>query len=252
MIRWEEIKDSVRGFTIIELFVITAILSILMLLFIPVLQKAKLKSLDAVCIGNLKQFSLAGQMYWNDNHGKTFPYRIDTIDGGDTYWFGWFERGTEGRRRFDVTRGALYRYIKDSGTQNCARLDHINDRFKLKAIGSAYGYGYNLKLGESKMGFAINSLFDPSASAFLADAAQVNTFQAPASKDNPMIEEFYYVNDREKTAHFRHNKNSFVAFCDGHVASNSFVKGSIDQRMPSHWIGRLPQNVFFLKSVSEN
>ena len=102
------------------------------------------------------------------------------------------------------------------------------------------------------MGFAINSLFDPSASAFLADAAQVNTFQAPASKDNPMIEEFYYVNDREKTAHFRHNKNSFVAFCDGHVASNSFVKGSIDQRMPSHWIGRLPQNVFFLKSVSEN
>ena len=110
MICWEEIKDSVRGFTIIELFVIAAILSILILLFIPVLQKAKLKSLDAVCIGNLKQFSLAGQMYWNDNHGKTFPYRIDTIDGGDTYWFGWFERGTEGRRRLMLPE-ALYTVI---------------------------------------------------------------------------------------------------------------------------------------------
>ena len=75
---------------------------------------------------------------------------------------------------------------------------------------------------------------------FLADAAQVNTFQSPASKERPMLEEFYYVNDRERTAHFRHGKKAIVAFCDGHVGQTTFETGSIDDRMANHWVGRLP------------
>ena len=75
---------------------------------------------------------------------------------------------------------------------------------------------------------------------FLADAAQVNTFQSPASKERPMLEEFYYVNDRERTAHFRHGKKAIAAFCDGHVGQTRFETGSIDDRMANHWVGRLP------------
>ena len=75
---------------------------------------------------------------------------------------------------------------------------------------------------------------------FLADAAQVNTFQSPASRENPMLEEFYYLNDPEPTAHFRHGKKAAAAFCDGHVSQAGFEKGSIDDRMPDQWVGRLP------------
>ena len=243
--------DKIRGFTIIELLVVISILAILTGLLLPVLQRARLKGLDTHCMSNLRQLSLAGQMYWDDNNSQAFSYRVNSLNGGNTYWFGWLDRGDEGKRRFDISKGVLYKYIKNSSIQTCARLDYINDEFKLKATGAAYGYGYNLHLdgGSSLKPVVMTSLSSPSTVAFLADAAQVNTFQSPASKNNPMIEEFYYVNSREQTAHFRHNKESYVAFCDGRVELVGFSSGSIDHRLPEQWIGRLPSKVLLLKSV---
>jgi len=243
--------DKIRGFTIIELLVVISILAILTGLLLPVLQRARLKGLDTHCMSNLRQLSLAGQMYWDDNNSQAFSYRGNSLNGGNTYWFGWLGRGDEGKRRFDISKGVLYKYIKNSSIQTCARLDYINDEFKLKATGAAYGYGYNLHLdgGSTLKPVVMTSLSSPSTVAFLADAAQVNNFQSPASKNNPMIEEFYYVNSREQTAHFRHNKESYVAFCDGRVELVGFSSGSIDHRLPEQWIGRLPSKVLLLKSV---
>jgi len=59
----------------------------------------------------------------------------------------------------------------------------------------------------------------------LADAAQVNVFQDPASPDNPLLEEFYYLDDEtgqpisnyQPNGHFRHSQRANVTFCDGHV-----------------------------------
>ena len=249
MIKYE--TDKIRGFTIIELLVVISILAILTGLLLPVLQRARLKGLDTHCMSNLRQLGLAGQMYWHDNNSQSFSYRGNSLNGGNTYWFGWLSRGDEGKRRFDISKGVLYKYIKNSSIQTCARLDYINDKFKLKATGAAYGYGYNLHLdsGSSLKPVVMTSLSSPSTVAFLADAAQVNTFQSPASKTNPMIEEFYYVNNREQTAHFRHNKKSYVAFCDGRVDLVGFSSGSIDHRLPEQWIGRLASKVLLLKSV---
>ena len=80
--------DKIRGFTIIELLVVISILAILTGLLIPVLQRARLKGLDARCMSNLRQLSLAGQMYWDDNNGQAFSYRGNSLNGGNTYWFG--------------------------------------------------------------------------------------------------------------------------------------------------------------------
>jgi prepilin-type N-terminal cleavage/methylation domain-containing protein/prepilin-type processing-associated H-X9-DG protein len=247
-------QDGVRGFTLIELLVVISILAILMGLLLPVLQRARLKGSDAICMNNLRQFGLAGQLYWDDNNGQAFPYQGDALDGGNIYWFGWLGRGGEGDRQFDMSKGALYKYIKNNSIQTCARLDYINDNFKLKAIGAAYGYGYNLHLagGSSSKPVMMESLSSPSTVAFLADAAQVNTFQSPASKNNPMVEEFYYINNREQTAHFRHDKKSYVVFCDGRVELVDFSRGSIDRRMPNQWIGRLSSDVLLVKTASKD
>ena len=245
-------QDGVRGFTLIELIVVISILAILMGLILPVSQRVRLKGLDAICMSNLRQFGLAGQLYWADNNGQAFPYQSDALDDGNIYWFGWLGRGSEGDRHFDVSKGALYKYVKNNSIQTCARLGYINDKFKLKARGAAYGYGYNLHLagGSRLKPVMIASLSSPSAVAFLADAAQVNTFQSPASKNNPMIEEFYYINNREQTVHFRHDKKSYVAFCDGRVELMGFSRGSIDHRMPEQWIGRLSSDVLLLHNSS--
>jgi prepilin-type processing-associated H-X9-DG protein len=90
----------------------------------------------------------------------------------------------------------------------------------------------------------LNDLAAPSETALLADAAQVNDFQAPASPSNPMLEEFYYVNSVEATAHFRHAGSANVLFCDGHVAAESPAPGSLDTRMPEARVGRLAPEYF--------
>lgn len=80
------------------------------------------------------------------------------------------------------------------------------------------------------------------------EAAQVNTIQAPASKSNPMLEEFYYVstNRNEATAHFRHAHRANVVFCDGHVATENPDPGSLDQNLPSQFVGRLRPEVLIV------
>ena len=76
------------------------------------------------------------------------------------------------------------------------------------------------------------------------DAAQINTFQAPASPENPLLEEFYYFNTTEKTVHFRHEGNSNVLFVDGHAGSAAPELGSMDERLPEAHVGRLPGHLF--------
>ncbi|HVR36233.1 MAG TPA: H-X9-DG-CTERM domain-containing protein, partial [Methylomirabilota bacterium] len=78
---------------------------------------------------------------------------------------------------------------------------------------------------------------------FLADAAQINDFQPPASPEHPMLEEFYYVNASEPTAHFRHQEAANVVFSDGHVNMERSVEGSVDTRLPDLLVARLPRDL---------
>ena len=230
------------GFTLVELLVVITIVAILASLLLPVLSMASHRPYDTVCTGKIRQLVLAVQMYWNDNDNRAFAYRGEAVNRGDLFWFGWLERGGEGQRRFDLSKGALHPYLGGEGVETCPELAYVDSRFKLKATGAAFGYGYNLHLagGIAGPGLQIDGLAKPGGTVFLADAAQVNTFQSPASKERPMLEEFYYVNDRERTAHFRHGKKAIVAFCDGHVGQTTFETGSIDDRKANHWVGRLP------------
>lgn len=229
------------AFTLLELLVVVGITGLLAALLVPALQKARNSAYRTQCVSNLRQLALAAQMYWDDHGGVTFRYRGAATNGGDIYWFGWLERGVEGTRRFDAAQSALFPYLAGRGVQICPSLDYRMRQFKRKATGAAFGYGYNLGLSATASEPAVNTtqMSRPAETALFADAAQVNTFQPPASPDNPMLEEFYYLSTNEPTVHFRHEGVANAAFCDGHIAGEKPEPGSLDPRMPHQRVGRL-------------
>ena len=234
-----------RAFTLVELLVVIAIVALLAALLLPVLAQGKRAAQRAQCISNLRQFGIASRLYFDEHDGQTFLYRLYPTNGGTLFWFGWLQNGADGNRDFDATQGPLYPYVLGRGVEICPSLGYGGPNFKYKARGAAYGYGYNIHISTNAPNVPrnIETIRDASGTALFADAAQVNDFLPPASPTRPMLEEFFYVDagpGSYPNGHFRHSQRANVAFLDGHVDAESAVPGSIDSKLLSAWVGRLP------------
>jgi prepilin-type N-terminal cleavage/methylation domain-containing protein/prepilin-type processing-associated H-X9-DG protein len=231
------------GFTLIELLVVIGIIAILAAMLLPVLGKAEATAKRADCVSNLRQLGIATRLYWDDNSENCFSYNFGTTNSGQIFWFGWIGPGAEGQRPFDLSLGALYSYLNGSNVRLCPALDPATPHFKLKGTNVIFSYGCNSYLfgGPGQTAANANTISQPEDTALFADAAQVNDFEAPASHRNPMFEEWYYVdsNTAYPNGHFRHSQRANVTFADGHVGMETMVPGSLDNRLPSQFIGRL-------------
>jgi prepilin-type processing-associated H-X9-DG protein/prepilin-type N-terminal cleavage/methylation domain-containing protein len=243
---------SALAFTLVELLVVIAIITILAALLLPTLGQGREKAWRVDCANNLRQLAVATELYWDDNGGNCFKCSYGFTNGGELWWFGWLGTGPEGQRPYDLSQGVLYPYLKGSTVRLCPALNYALSNFKLKADGAVYGYGYNLSLAAPSVN--ANRLKTPSVTSLFADAAQINDFQAPASPENPMLEEWYYVSwatnyssrSYYPNGHFRHLQKANVVFCDGHVALETMVPGSRDRRLPGQCIGCLRQEILTL------
>ncbi len=67
-----------KGFTLIELLVVLSIITLLMSVLMPSLQKARLAAEEVVCRSNLKQYGLVGALYLED-YDYIFPDAWNSI-----------------------------------------------------------------------------------------------------------------------------------------------------------------------------
>lgn len=228
------------AFTLVELLVVLAIVAVLAVLLLPVISGARQASSRAVAAHSLHVLAVAGNLYLSEHNQQFWPYSQFPVDGGTMWWFGWESNASrfgtpEGQRTLDLTRGPLGAYaIAAGGVKTDPLFLSYSPRLKPKYKNGNYGYGYNTLLpGRSALAFS-----HPGDVVMFATCAQVNTFQAPASGSNPMVEEFYEINDQETTVHFRDGGRALAACLDGGLRELPMDPTTRDTRMPSANIGR--------------
>ena len=247
------------AFTLIELLVVTATIIVLCAVAAPAVWGAYKMSSLAVSANNIRQLAAGGAAYLGDNNYRFWPYRSNgEVDGtkGAVWWFG-FEPGKslgkpEGERTIDMDNGPLGPYVPCNIAPDPS-FGFAGTPFKPKYKHGYIGIGYNVVLsgqgGWTPRGGPPLRYWDlrhPEKTVVFATAAQVNTFQKPASARNPMIEEFYgFDDDRGKipSVHFRHNGQAMVAYATGSAGLVPMDESTRDRRAPDANVGRLPPEV---------
>jgi prepilin-type N-terminal cleavage/methylation domain-containing protein len=107
-------RPTPHGFTLVELLVVIAVITVLIAILLPALGTARAQVQRVQCESNLRQLLLAAGMYENDNR-QNLPW----ANWLTAPFAGWLYRDPNHSQQSDVTGGLLYQYLLTQTVYHC-------------------------------------------------------------------------------------------------------------------------------------
>ena len=213
------------AFTLVELLVSITIVAILAALLLEGIVAAQHRGEATQCASNLRQLALANCTFAVEHSGQYVPAQEST---NLVRWHG--VRDGIGST-FDPAKGPLAPYLGKSGrVKLCPTFRQAMQGGETFEQGSG-GYGYN----EIYIGGTPANPFMPERTSNVPQPARTIMFsdtglaRLDGVQEYPFCEPFQYVSTTGRLAgplsasvHFRHDGKANVAWCDGHVTSESY------------------------------
>ena len=211
-----------RGFTLVELLVVIGIVSLLLALLLPALNRARGSARGVACLSNLRQMAVASEFYVNANGGSYPSGYFNTYDGQTStlHNWDWTTILTPGRPA-EVVPGLLWQGQDAGAVQQCPSYDGASNT----AADPYTGYNYNVSYIGHGQGENVSEpmraggVRRPSTAAMFGDGQWAGGADKFMRAPYPNAGDAGFTGRWAGTQGFRHLGRTNVAYVDAHAAA---------------------------------